>query len=91
LIPLPERRVAQDEIAQKLDKEMQERITAAKLLQGHIADLLPAVLKSMDQVRYTENQEELEQKLAPWLAKEVANEIGQIIDSRDLLEGKVEP
>jgi radial spoke head protein 3 len=84
-----DRRIAQDEITKKLDREMQERITAAKLLQGHIADLLPGVLKSMDQVKNAENQEELEKKLAPWLAQEVAKEIGQIIDSRDLLEGSI--
>lgn len=64
---------------------MQERITAAKLLQGHIAALLPSVLESIDSVREADNREDLESKLAPWLAQEVAEEIGQMIDSRELL------
>lgn len=64
---------------------MQERVTAAKLLQGHIADLLPSVLESIESVREAENKEELQRKLTPWLAEEVASEIGQMVDSRDLL------
>jgi hypothetical protein len=65
--------------------EIDERITAAKLLQGHIADLLPSVLESIESVRDAENKEELQQKLTPWLAEEVASEIGQMVDSRELL------
>lgn len=64
---------------------MNERITAAKLLQGHIADLLPNVLESIESVREAENKEELQQKLTPWLAEEVASEIGQMVDSQELL------
>lgn len=65
--------------------KINERITAAKLLQGHIADLLPKVLESIESVREAENKEELQQKLTPWLAEEVATEIGQMIDSQELL------
>ena len=64
---------------------MNERITAAKLLQGHIADLLPSVLESIESVRDAENKEDLQQKLTPWLAEEVASEIGQMVDSQELL------
>lgn len=64
---------------------MNERITAAKLLQGHIADLLPSVLESIESVRDAENKEDLRQKLTPWLAEEVASEIGQMVDSQELL------
>lgn len=71
--------------ADQLDRQMQERVTAAKLLQGHIADLLPSVLESIESVRDAENKEELQRKLTPWLAEEVASEIGQMIDSHDLL------
>lgn len=78
-------RLDEDEIADQLDRQMQERVTAAKLLQGHIADLLPGVLESIESVRNAENKEELQRKLTPWLAEEVASEIGQMIDSRDLL------
>lgn len=64
---------------------MLERVTAAKLIQGHIANLLPSVLESIESVRDAENREELTMKLTPWLAEEVATEIGQMVDSRELL------
>lgn len=81
-----ELRLRQDEISKELDRDIQERVTAAKLLQGHIAQLLPSVLKNIEQLTEAENREELERELGPWLAKEVAEEVGQMIDSRDLLE-----
>lgn len=81
-----EMRLRQDQISKELDRDMQERVTAAKLLQGHIAELLPGVLKNIEQLTEAENREELERELGPWLAKEVAEEVGQMIDSRDLLE-----
>ncbi|XP_055707521.1 radial spoke head protein 3 homolog B isoform X2 [Phlebotomus papatasi] len=61
------------------------RVSAAKLLQEHIADLLPAILSSIQSVTEAENREELERQLRPWLAREVAEEIGHMIDSRELL------
>lgn len=36
-------------------------------------------------MRDAENKEELQLKLTPWLAEEVASEIGQMVDSQDLL------
>lgn len=66
---------------------MEERVTAAKLLQGHIADLLPGVLEDIEPLKDAADREQLEEQLRPWLAQEVAEEIGQMIDSRDLLEG----
>lgn len=82
---LKERRVQEEEMADEHVQKINERITAAKLLQGHIADLLPSVLESIESVREAENKEELQQKLTPWLAEEVAYEIGQMVDSQDLL------
>lgn len=79
-------RLKQEYISQELNREMDERITAAKLLQGHIADLLPGVLNNIEQLTEAENRDDLERQLGPWLAKEVAEEVGQMIDSRDLLE-----
>lgn len=55
-------------------------------MQGYIADLLPSILHSIKSIREAENHEELKRQLAPWLAKEVAEEVGQIIDSRELLK-----
>lgn len=67
---------------------MEQRVTAAKLLQGHIADLLPGVLEDIEPLRDVADRQQLEEQLRPWLAQEVAEEIGQMIDSRDLLEGE---
>ncbi|XP_058835722.1 radial spoke head protein 3 homolog B isoform X2 [Topomyia yanbarensis] len=86
LIAEKERRVLQDKIAQDLDREMQERITASKLLQGRIDDLLPDVLNAVENIKDERDREEFERQITPWLAKEVAQEIGQMIDSKDLLE-----
>lgn len=55
------------------------------MLQGHIAELLPSVLDSIETLRAVDNRDELQKKLTPWLAEEVATEIGQMIDSRELL------
>lgn len=81
-----ERRNKQEEIARELDREMEERVTAAKLLQGHINTLMPGVLNTIEPFLEAENREALERTLGPWLASEVAQEVGQIIDSRELLE-----
>lgn len=69
-----------------MDAELQERVTAAKLLQAHVSDLLPGVIQSIDPYLDVENREQLERQLGPWLANEVAEEVGQMIDSRVLLE-----
>ncbi|XP_065085761.1 radial spoke head protein 3 homolog B isoform X2 [Ochlerotatus camptorhynchus] len=82
-----ERRILQDKIAQDLDREMQERITASKLLQGRIDDLLPDILNTVENIKDDKDREEFERQITPWLAKEVAHEIGQMIDSKELLEG----
>lgn len=81
-----ERRLEQERLGRELDRELQERVTAAKLLQSHVADLLPGVLHSIEPYMDVENREILEHELGPWLANEVAEEVGQMIDSRELLE-----
>ncbi|XP_052873768.1 radial spoke head protein 3 homolog [Anopheles cruzii] len=81
-----ERRFLQDKITGDLDREMQERITAAKLLEGRIDDLVPEVMAAADQLDSEKDREEFERQITPWLAREVAHEIGQWIDSRELLE-----
>lgn len=86
-----ERRILQDKIAQNLDREMQERITASKLLQGRIDDLLPDILNTVENIKDDKDREEFERQITPWLAKEVAHEIGQMIDSKELLEGNLSP
>lgn len=80
--------MTQDRITESVDKEVQERVTAAKLIQGHIEDLLPGILKDLDPLKDVDDREALEEQLKPWLAQQVAEEIGHMVDSRNLLEGK---
>uniref|UniRef100_A0A182QL26 Radial spoke head protein 3 n=1 Tax=Anopheles farauti TaxID=69004 RepID=A0A182QL26_9DIPT len=81
-----ERRFLQDKIARDLDHEMQERITAAKLLQGRLDELVPEVLAAVDKIETEKDRAEFERQITPWLAKEVAQQIGQWIDANELLE-----
>ncbi|XP_050098421.1 uncharacterized protein LOC126579138 [Anopheles aquasalis] len=79
-------RFLQDKITHDLDREMQERIKAAKLLQGRIDELVPEVIAAADKLESEKDREEFERQITPWLAREVAREIGQFIDSKELLE-----
>lgn len=81
-----ERRLRLEQISADLDHEMHERITAAKMIQGYVGNLLPDVIEAMDLYVNGKSLTELEDKLKPWLAQEVAEEVGQMIDSRELLE-----
>lgn len=80
-----ERRLRQDSIAKELDDEMSKNVTAAKLLQGHIASLLPEVLENLEPISDAVKKDKLEKSICPWLTKEVAEEVGHIIDSREIL------
>lgn len=70
---------------------MQEKVTAAQLLQSHVATRLPSILQTIDpfedeRKEDAKKREEIERTLCPWLSKEVAEEVGRMIDSQDLLE-----
>ncbi|XP_037807214.1 putative uncharacterized protein DDB_G0284695 [Lucilia sericata] len=80
-----QRRLRQDSIAKSLDDEMQRGVTAAKLLQGHIASILPEVLDSLEPATDAAKKEQLMKTICPWLSAEVAQEVGQIVDSREIL------
>ncbi|XP_035907942.1 radial spoke head protein 3 homolog isoform X1 [Anopheles stephensi] len=84
-----DRRFLQDKIARDLDREMQERITAAKLLQGRLDEIVPEVMAAVDKIETEADRAEFERQITPWLAKEVAHEIGQWIDANDLLEDMI--
>lgn len=69
----------------KIDEQMTDDINAAKLLHNYVSTLLPDVLSTVDA--------EIDKKIIldtehfkPWLAKEIAFEVGQMIDSRESLE-----
>uniref|UniRef100_A0A182M876 Radial spoke head protein 3 n=1 Tax=Anopheles culicifacies TaxID=139723 RepID=A0A182M876_9DIPT len=81
-----ERRYLQDKIARDLDFEMQERITAARLLQGRLDEIVPEVLAAVDKIETEKDRAEFERQITPWLAKEVAHEVGQWIDANALLD-----
>ncbi|KAH8370035.1 hypothetical protein KR093_001987 [Drosophila rubida] len=80
-----ERRLRQDAIAKELDAEMQKSVTAAKLLQGHIASLVPEVLENIEPASDAVKKEQLMKEVCPWLSAEVAQEVGHIVDSREIL------
>lgn len=80
-----ERRLRQDEIAKSLDNDMQQEVTAAKLLQGHIASILPEILDNLEPATDAAKREKLMETLCPWLSAEVAEEVGHIVDSREIL------
>uniref|UniRef100_A0A1B0BQ85 Radial spoke head protein 3 homolog n=1 Tax=Glossina palpalis gambiensis TaxID=67801 RepID=A0A1B0BQ85_9MUSC len=79
------RRLRQEAIAKTLDEDRQQEVIAAKLLQGHIANVLPEILDSLEPAADADKKEKLMKSLCPWLSAEVATEVGQIINSREIL------
>lgn len=84
-----ERRVAQARVAQLAAGEARERAAAAVLVQGYVADLLPAVLAGLRDEGYLLRRVErgVDDEFMPWLVAEVSHEIESIITSRDVLAG----
>ncbi|XP_011059504.1 PREDICTED: radial spoke head protein 3 homolog isoform X3 [Acromyrmex echinatior] len=82
-----EQRMKQHEKAMKAQKETEERVAAAVLLTGYIAELLPAVLEGLKMSGYLldEIKADVEEGFMPWLMKEVKKEMGNMIESRELL------
>ncbi|XP_037944988.1 uncharacterized protein LOC119677625 [Teleopsis dalmanni] len=80
-----ERRLRQEKLAKEMENEVQKGVTAAKLLQGHIAGILPEVLENLEPATDAIKKEQLMNSICPWLTKEVAEEVGQIVDSREIL------
>lgn len=80
------RRERYQQIANDLETEMQEHMSAAKLLEGYVANLLPDILTRIQTEIATKNANELENVFLPWLSREVAREVGEMVDARDILE-----
>lgn len=80
------RRERFEQIAHDLELELRDNISAAKLLEGHVAQLLPEILDAIQTEIENKNANEIENIFLPWLAKEVAQEVGQMVDARDILE-----
>ncbi|RVE40601.1 hypothetical protein evm_014749 [Chilo suppressalis] len=66
---------------------------AGVLVQGYLADLLPAVLAGLrDQGHLLERvQRGLDDEFMPWLLRQVSGEVEALITSRDVLTGRVSP
>ncbi|XP_053978354.1 radial spoke head protein 3 homolog [Hylaeus volcanicus] len=82
-----DQRLRQHERAVKAQRETEERVAAATLLTGYIAELLPAVLEGLKMSGFLldEIKADVEEGFVPWLMKEVKKEMGNIIESRELL------
>ncbi|XP_050593057.1 radial spoke head protein 3 homolog [Bombus affinis] len=82
-----DQRLRQHEDAMIARKETEERIAAATLLTGYIAELLPAVLEGLKMSGFLldEIKADVEEGFMPWLMKEVKKEMGYMIESRELL------
>lgn len=81
-----QRRERFNKIAIDLDAELRDHMTAAKLLEGYVAQLLPEILGAVQTEIADKSSNELENIFLPWLAKEVAKEVGRMVDARDILE-----
>ncbi|XP_011873030.1 PREDICTED: radial spoke head protein 3 homolog isoform X2 [Vollenhovia emeryi] len=82
-----EQRLKEHERTMKAQQETEERVAAAVLLTGYIAELLPAVLEGLKMSGYLldEIKADVEEGFMPWLMKEVKKEMGNVIESRELL------
>ncbi|CAD0252998.1 unnamed protein product [Spodoptera exigua] len=82
-----ERRVAEARVAQLAATEARERAAAAVLVQGYVAELLPAVLAGLRDQGYLMERIErgIDEEFMPWLVDEVSKEIESIITSRDVI------
>ncbi|XP_043669243.1 radial spoke head protein 3 homolog isoform X1 [Vespula pensylvanica] len=77
----------QHEQAVKIQQETEDRVAVAVLLTGYIAELLPAVLEGLKMSGFLldEIKADVEEGFMPWLMKEVKKEMGNMIESRELL------
>uniref|UniRef100_A0A1A9WCV0 Radial spoke head protein 3 n=1 Tax=Glossina brevipalpis TaxID=37001 RepID=A0A1A9WCV0_9MUSC len=84
-----ERHRRQDTIAKPLEDEIQKEVIAAKILQGHIASILPEILDHFEPATDATRRQQLICSLCPWLATGVSEEIEQIIDCRETLKNLI--
>ncbi|XP_061709537.1 radial spoke head protein 3 homolog B isoform X1 [Cydia pomonella] len=82
-----ERRVAEARVAQVAAEEARARAAAATLVQGYVAELLPAVLAGLrDQGYLLERVHRgVDEEFMPWLVNAVSEELDSIITSRDVI------
>ncbi|EEB20207.1 Flagellar Radial spoke protein, putative [Pediculus humanus corporis] len=82
-----EKRMVEHAEALKLQKETEERVAAAMLSEGYIAELVPNVLEGLKDAGFLadEIKSDVDHQFMPWLMAEVKNELAKMISSRDIL------
>ncbi|KAF7994473.1 hypothetical protein HCN44_003945 [Aphidius gifuensis] len=80
-------RLKQHEEAVKIQQETEERVAAAVLLTGYIAELLPTAIENLKLSGYLidDIKPDIQDNFMPWLTNEVKKEIGNTIESREIL------
>ena len=70
-------------------EEARARVAGAALVQGYVAELLPAVLAGLRDAGHLLRRVRrgVDDEAVPWLVREVAQEIESIITSRDVIAG----
>lgn len=81
-----EQTMDQNNINEITNGQMTDEINAAKLLHNYVTTLLPDILSTVDTEINNKNILNNDENFKPWLANEIASEVGQMIDSRDSLE-----
>ncbi|XP_063975798.1 radial spoke head protein 3 homolog [Diachasmimorpha longicaudata] len=81
------RRLKQHKKAVNDQQETEERVAAAVLLTGYIAELLPGVLEDLKMSGFLldEIRSDVEEGFVPWLMSEVKKEMGTVMESREIL------
>ncbi|XP_039294011.1 radial spoke head protein 3 homolog B [Nilaparvata lugens] len=82
-----DRRITEHMRACELQKEVEERVAAAVLTTGYIADLLPSVLEGLNLSGYLRDniKEDVENNFLSWIMQEVTLEMRKVVDNRDIL------
>ncbi|XP_024214208.2 radial spoke head protein 3 homolog isoform X2 [Halyomorpha halys] len=80
-------RIVEHKEASKAQQETEDRVAAAVLTTGYIADLLPSVLKGLKDGGYLlgDAREDIEGNFMDWLMQEVKTEMQKMVENRDLL------
>ncbi|CAH1388620.1 unnamed protein product [Nezara viridula] len=80
-------RIIEHKEASLTQRETEDRVAAAVLTTGYIADLLPSVLKGLKDGGYlfADNREDIEGNFMDWLMEEVKTEMQKMVENKDLL------
>ncbi|KAJ8985578.1 hypothetical protein NQ317_011542 [Molorchus minor] len=91
LVKEKERRMSELQEGLKIQKEMEERIAAAVLMQGYMANLLPSVIEGLESEGFLLDymRKDVDESFMPWLMKEVTHELQEMVSSRDVLADMV--